>query len=162
MRCNASKFAISVLLVGMTLPSLSWAKSQLEERLNRIENIVSNEFNIDLINQLATLQSEIQELRGKVEEQQNELQLLSKKQDKLFTNLDSRLVDVSKNKKLAQQDNDLELEEEDEQENAVQPNNTNGGEGFPPNIPPAPAQESEQEQDYSALDSLFTSKTAQK
>ena len=91
------QFSLSLSIIALlTLPSFGWARPQLEERLTRLENIIENEFNIDLNNQIAALQQELQELRGKIEEQQNEVQLLSKKQDKLFNNLDSRLSDATK------------------------------------------------------------------
>lgn len=91
MRFTQSWLAIGAMVVAMTLPSSSWAKSELDLRLTRLENIVQNELNIGLINQLDAMQQEIRELRGKVEEQQNTIQALNQKQDKLFVNLDSRL-----------------------------------------------------------------------
>jgi len=91
MRFTQSWLAVGVIIVAMTLPSSSWAKSELDSRITRIENIVENELNIGLINQLDALQQEIRELRGKVEEQQNAMQALNQKQDKLFVNLDTRL-----------------------------------------------------------------------
>jgi len=80
------------IALGTTLPALSWAKSpSIDDRLTRIETIIENERSFELMNQLDAMQQEIRELRGKIEEQQNEIILLSKKQDKLFLNLDSRM-----------------------------------------------------------------------
>ncbi len=91
MRFTKSWLAISAVVVGVTLPTYSWARSSLDMRLERIENIVDSQVNGELLKQLDALQLEVQELRGKIEEQQHNLQLLSLKQDKIFTNLDSRL-----------------------------------------------------------------------
>lgn len=90
MRFTQSWLATGVIVVAMTLPGSSWAKSELDLRITRIENIVENELNLGLINQLDAMQQEISELRGKIEEQQNVVQALNKKQENLFVNLDTR------------------------------------------------------------------------
>lgn len=95
MRFTQSWLAVGAMVVAMTLPSSSWAKSELDLRLTRLENIVQNELNIGLMNQLDAMQQEIRELRGKVEEQQNAMQALNQKQDKLFVNLDTRLNNLN-------------------------------------------------------------------
>jgi tol-pal system protein YbgF len=95
MRFTQSWLAVGVIVVAMTLPSSSWAKSELDLRLTRLENIVQNELNIGLMNQLDAMQQEIRELRGKIEEQQNAMQALNQKQDKLFVNLDTRLNNLN-------------------------------------------------------------------
>lgn len=79
------------LVLILSLPSISWAAGDVDLRLTRLENIVANELNIGLLNQLENLQQEIRELRGKLEEQQNTIQNLNQKQEKLFLNLDARL-----------------------------------------------------------------------
>ena len=91
MRFTKSWLAISAVVVGVTLRTYSGARSSLDMRLERIENIVDSQVNGELLKQIDALQLEVQELRGKIEEQQHNLQLLSLKQDKIFTNLDSRL-----------------------------------------------------------------------
>lgn len=83
--------AIGICVIGMTLPAVCMAKSATDTRLERLEAIVSNQLSVDLLNQIDAMQQEIQELRGVIEEQQNALQQLADKQNKLFTNLDSRI-----------------------------------------------------------------------
>lgn len=95
MRFTQSLLAVSVIVASMALPNISWAKSELDLRLTRLENIVQNEVNIGLLNQLEIMQQEIRELSGKLEEQQNAMQVLSQKQEKLFLNLDRRVSDLS-------------------------------------------------------------------
>lgn len=84
--------AIGICVISMTLPAVCMAKSATDTRLERLETIVSNQLSVDLLNQLDTMQQEVQMLRGIIEEQQNALQQLADKQDKLFTNLDSRIA----------------------------------------------------------------------
>lgn len=95
MRFTQSWLAVGAIIVSMTLPNGSWAASESESRLTRLENIVENELNIGLFNQLEALQQELRELRGKLEEQQNALQAANQKQDKLFINLDTRLNNLN-------------------------------------------------------------------
>lgn len=94
MRFLQSWLVVSVV-VAMALSGSSWAKSELDLRVTRLENIIDNELNISLINQLDAMQQEIRELRGKIEEQQNAMQALNQKQDKLFVNLDTRLNNLN-------------------------------------------------------------------
>lgn len=102
MRFTQSWLAGGVLVVSLTLPNLSWAKSELDARVSVLENIVSNELNMKLLNQIDALQQDLSELRGRIEEQQNFIQLLQKKQEKLFLNLESRLDNLSVNQKTAE------------------------------------------------------------
>lgn len=82
---------LSVVTLTLIAPNTVWARSELDSRVTRLENIVANELNIKLLNQLDVMQQEIRELRGKLEEQQNSVQTLNQKQEKLFLNLDARL-----------------------------------------------------------------------
>ncbi len=91
MRFTQSWLAVGVIVVAMTLPSSSWAKSELNSRITRLENIIENELNMELINKIDAMQQEISELRGKLEEQQNVVQILNQKQEKLFVNSDPHL-----------------------------------------------------------------------
>lgn len=92
-----------LLAFALGAPSITWARSDLNTRLDRLENIVENEYNNKLLEQLDAMQQEILELRGKLEEQQNAMQSLNQKQDKFFTNLDSRLNTIEPGVKEAQE-----------------------------------------------------------
>jgi tol-pal system protein YbgF len=59
-------------------PSLAGADSQLEYRVARLERILSNQSISDLVLQLQRLQEEVQRLRGKVDEQQHDIEMLQK------------------------------------------------------------------------------------
>lgn len=85
-----------LLVIGMALPGAIWARSpSLDDRLARLENILENELNVGILNHIELMQQEVRELRGKIEEQQNELQLLNKKQEKLYVSLETRLNSLS-------------------------------------------------------------------
>lgn len=71
MRFTQSLLAVGVLVVSTTLPNGSWAKSAIDARVARLENIVENELNINFINQLDQLQNEVRDLRGRIEEQEH-------------------------------------------------------------------------------------------
>ncbi len=71
MRFTQSLLAVGVLVVSTTLPNGSWAKSALDSRVARLENIVENELNINFINQLDQIQNEVRDLRGRIEEQEH-------------------------------------------------------------------------------------------
>lgn len=88
---RVKQLLISSLFVSMMVPNISWARSEIDTRVSRLENIVANELDIKLLNQIEAMQQEIRELRGKLEEQQNSVQMLNQKQDKLYINLDSRI-----------------------------------------------------------------------
>lgn len=88
---RVKQLLISSLFVSMIVPNIGWARSDMDTRVSRLENIVANELDIKLLNQIEAMQQEIRELRGKLEEQQNSVQMLNQKQDKLYINLDSRI-----------------------------------------------------------------------
>ncbi len=97
MRFTQSWLAVGAIVVSMALPSSSWAKSEYDVRITRLENIIDNELSASMIDQLESMQQEMRELRGKIEEQQDALRALNQKQEKLFVNLDARLKSVTTN-----------------------------------------------------------------
>jgi tol-pal system protein YbgF len=91
MRHNQSLLTLGVTILSLILPNICLAGSEIDSRVTRLENIVANELNIKLLNQIDAMQQEISELRGKLEEQQNTMQNINQKQDKLYLNLDTRI-----------------------------------------------------------------------
>lgn len=61
----------------------------VEQRISRIENILSNQS--ELLGQISSLQSQLQDLRGQVEILNNQLQQLKNQQLKFFSDTDQRL-----------------------------------------------------------------------
>lgn len=67
----------------------------LDARVGRIDRIVSNQSLIQMAQQLDTLQTENRNLRGLIEELQNENMKLRKEQRDLYADLDKRLNDAA-------------------------------------------------------------------
>lgn len=88
---SKTKTILRIFLVIISASNVCWARSDIDNRVTRLENIVENEYNSKLLEQIDTLQQEVRELRGKLEEQQNATNTLNQKQDKLFLNLDQRI-----------------------------------------------------------------------
>lgn len=112
------------------IQALQTGQSELTQRLDRIESLLQNQGLVELMQQLQSLQTELQELRGDVEKHSNEIEGMQKRQRELYLDIDRRL-------------NDLQL-----QPNAAAPAaNTNGN--SPPEDagtpPAAPAQGGDQE-----------------
>ena len=63
----------------------------VEERLERIETMLSNQGLLELVQQLQSLEQEISRLRGQAEEQHHALEQLKKRQRDLYTDIDTRL-----------------------------------------------------------------------
>jgi tol-pal system protein YbgF len=76
--------------LGLSVPALTTA-ADLEGRLTRIENIIENQRNSDLLLQIQRLQAEVQLLRGTVEQQQFDLEVLQRQQKEQYLDLDARL-----------------------------------------------------------------------
>lgn len=92
-----TQHVVALCVITMFAPNQVWARSTIDSRVDRLENIVANEYNSKLLNQMEAMQQEIRELRGKIEEQQNTIHSLNQKQEKLYINLDDRLNKINTN-----------------------------------------------------------------
>ena len=63
----------------------------LDERLTRVERIVTNQSLVELAQHLDEVQSAVRELRGRVDELENNSQTMRKQQRDLYNDLDKRL-----------------------------------------------------------------------
>ncbi len=63
----------------------------IAERLERIENALSNQGLLEMVQQVQSLEVEISRLRGQMEEQTHELEQLRKRQRDLYTDIDRRI-----------------------------------------------------------------------
>jgi tol-pal system protein YbgF len=63
----------------------------LEKRLARLERLLENQTLVDLATRMDSLQSEIQQLLGQMEEQTHEIDQLKKRQRDLYLDIDRRL-----------------------------------------------------------------------
>ena len=81
----------SLLLLSSMVCSSALAQSSVEERLQRLERVLSSDTLIELLQQVERLQQEVQELRGELELQSYELSTLKKSQTDLYLDLDERM-----------------------------------------------------------------------
>lgn len=65
--------------------------SELEDRVTRIESLMQSQGLIDMLTQLQQLQREVQELRGQVEMQGEELRRMQEQQRTLYLDMERRL-----------------------------------------------------------------------
>ena len=65
--------------------------NDLDARVGRIDRIVANQSLVQMANRIDTQQEEIRQLRGRIEELQNENVKLRKEQRDLYTDLDKRI-----------------------------------------------------------------------
>ena len=89
---------LSLLLVmsGIIMPvhaesETYYKKRPLDVRVDRLERLMSSQKQLELLYRMKQLQDENQQLRGLLEEQSNEIQLLKQHQRELYTDLERRL-----------------------------------------------------------------------
>lgn len=85
-------FPAMLALGGLIAPSLEAADPELEGRVGRLERILENQSGSELLLQMQRLQSEVQELRGLVEQQRFDIDRLQRQQRDQFLDLDARLA----------------------------------------------------------------------
>jgi len=90
MRVTTWAIALAVLCQAPGLAARESSKRSLDERLAQVERQL-NPVKIESLKELNALQDEVRQLRGFLEEQQNQLQILAKRQQDLFLNLEKRL-----------------------------------------------------------------------
>src|ERR1700728_1904587 len=65
--------------------------NDIDERLGRVERVVSNQSLLTLSQRIDVLEAQLREMRGNVEEMQNSNEALRKQQRDLYADLDRRL-----------------------------------------------------------------------
>jgi len=83
-------------LGGLSATSLWAADPELEGRIGRLERILENQSGSELLLQMQRLQSEVQELRGLVEQQRFDIERLQRQQRDQFLDLDARLTGATR------------------------------------------------------------------
>ncbi len=119
--------AIAVAGTREDIETLRSGQAELTQRLERIETLLQNQGLVEMAQQLQSLQTELQELRGDVEKHTNELDGLQRRQRELYLDIDRRL-------------NDLQL-----QSNVAAPSAANGTAATSETVPPAGVQGGDQE-----------------
>lgn len=79
---------------GAAPSELQTRLASLEARLVRLEKVFENQVVRELLQSVDAMQAEIRELRGEIESQYNELDILEKRQRDLYRDSDQRLRDL--------------------------------------------------------------------
>lgn len=84
---------LGVLLAAVVYSTAACAarEGSLEYRVERIEGLMQSQGLIDMLTQLQQIQREVQQLRGEVETQGNQLQQLQRQQREIYLDIDRRL-----------------------------------------------------------------------
>ncbi len=80
---------ICLLVVGANASAIS--KGELETRIKQLERKLDSRGLVDLLEQVSSLQSEVQQLRGEIEVQTHNMESLQKRQRDLYLDIDRRL-----------------------------------------------------------------------
>ncbi len=86
--------AIAIAGTREDIETLQIGQQDLVKRLERIESLLQNQGLVELMQQLQSLQTELQELRGDVEKHTNDLEGIQKRQRELYLDIDRRLNDL--------------------------------------------------------------------
>ncbi|MFK8066890.1 MAG: tol-pal system protein YbgF [Gammaproteobacteria bacterium] len=65
--------------------------TDIQSRINKLERAVDNRGLLNILNELKSLQTEVRELRGEVEQQAYTIEQMKKRQQNLYNDLDQRL-----------------------------------------------------------------------
>ena len=88
------RLAGPMLIVVAVLAPVRWASSaglSLEQRVERLERIVSGPGMVNMLSQIQALQQQIQQLTGRQDELQHKLDNLQRHQRDLYLDIDQRL-----------------------------------------------------------------------
>jgi len=85
--------AVALLMVSA---SNTVAAATVEERLDRIERMINSQSLLDMLDRIDSLQRDVEQLRGQVEEQQHTIEGLKSRQRELYLDIDRRLSRIER------------------------------------------------------------------
>lgn len=92
---NPLAIVLAVVLMGISGPghaaSIKETIEQMNQRLDRIEQILQSQGLLDMLQQMESLQQELSQLRGEIEVQNHTLSQLTRRQRALYTDIDQRI-----------------------------------------------------------------------
>lgn len=80
-----------VLFLGLSIMAVPSYAEDLEQRVQRLEKLLESQGLVDMFLQMQKLQQEVGELRGQVEQQNNEVENLKQRQRDLYLDIDRRI-----------------------------------------------------------------------
>jgi len=97
MSINPAVRRFSFIITATLLTSISsslYAESSVEQRLGRLENLLSSQVLMEQSQRVEQIQQELTSLRGLLENQENQLSLIKQRQRNLYQDIDRRLNDL--------------------------------------------------------------------
>ena len=85
---------ISILLIISSANAFAESDLSVEQRLNRLENLLQNQVLVEQTQKMEQIQQELSALRELVEAQEHQLGLLKQRQRNLYQDMDRRLNDL--------------------------------------------------------------------
>ncbi len=86
-----TKAALALCLLSFAVTASAASKRELEERIQQLERRLDSRSLVNLMEQVSSLQRELQELRGEIEVQTYSMERLEKRQRDLYLDIDRRL-----------------------------------------------------------------------
>ena len=83
--------ALLLVMLAVSTPLSAASKAELEARIEQLERRLDSRSLMDMLNQITSLQDQIQQLRGDIEVQNHKLENLQKHQRDLYLDIDRRL-----------------------------------------------------------------------
>jgi len=91
---RSSFLIITALLISVSGTSYAENSMSIEQRLGRLENLLSSQVLIEQSQRVEQIQQELTSLRGLLENQENQLSLIKQRQRNLYQDIDRRLNDL--------------------------------------------------------------------
>jgi len=91
---RSSFLIIAALLISVSGTSYAESSMSVEQRLGRLENLLSSQVLIEQSQRVEQIQQELTSLRGLLENQENQLSLIKQRQRNLYQDIDRRLNDL--------------------------------------------------------------------
>lgn len=90
----SKSLTVALLLATASTPVLAESDLSVEQRLSRLENLLSNQVLMEQSQRLEQIQQELSSLRELMEGQEHQLGLIKQRQRNLYQDMDRRLHDV--------------------------------------------------------------------
>jgi TolA-binding protein len=87
----ATRTALACCLLAASATASAVSKAELEGRVQQLERKLDSRSLVNLMEQVTTLQREVQQLRGDIEVQTHSMESLQKRQRDLYLDIDRRL-----------------------------------------------------------------------
>jgi len=85
---------LQLVFVGLVLASGVAQAQSVEQRVQRLERLLDNSALISMLQRIDTLQDEVRQLRGEMEQRDNALTAMRERQRKLYLDTDDRIASL--------------------------------------------------------------------